>query len=64
MEMEALCGVMGAALTVVDMCKAVDKALRIEGVRVVAKRGGRSGEWGWKGVDGNGNGNGNGNGAG
>ena len=51
-EMEALTGVMGAALSVVDMCKAVDKGLRIEGVKVVEKRGGRSGEWkaeGWKG---------------
>ncbi|KAI9842707.1 MAG: hypothetical protein M1837_006992 [Sclerophora amabilis] len=44
-EMEALTGVMGAALTVVDMCKGVDKGLRIEGVRVVLKKGGRSGEW-------------------
>ncbi|KAL7273712.1 hypothetical protein RUND412_003419 [Rhizina undulata] len=42
-EMEALTGVMGAALTVVDMCKAVDKRMFIEGVRVVEKRGGRSG---------------------
>lgn len=50
-EMEALTGVMGAALTVVDMCKAVDKGLRIEGVRVVRKEGGRSGAWreeGWE----------------
>ena len=44
-EMEALTGVMGAALSVVDMCKAVDKGLRIEEVKVVEKRGGRSGEW-------------------
>ncbi|MCJ1310307.1 hypothetical protein MMC25_003969 [Agyrium rufum] len=50
-EMEALTGVMGAALSVVDMCKGVDKGLRIEGVRVVEKTGGRSGSWrevGWK----------------
>ncbi|KAF2744101.1 hypothetical protein M011DRAFT_470764 [Sporormia fimetaria CBS 119925] len=49
-EMEALTAVMGAALTVVDMCKAVDKAMRVEGVRVVRKEGGRSGTWceeGW-----------------
>lgn len=44
-EMEALTSVMGAALTVVDMCKAVDKGMRIEGVRVVLKEGGRSGTW-------------------
>ncbi|KAI8932975.1 hypothetical protein NX059_010443 [Plenodomus lindquistii] len=51
-EMEALTAVMGAALSVVDMCKAVDKAQRIEGVRVVLKEGGRSGVWkeeGWAG---------------
>ena len=49
-EMEALSSVMGAALTVVDMCKAVDKGMRIDGVRVVLKEGGRSGVWkdeGW-----------------
>ncbi|PZD23289.1 MoaC, Molybdenum cofactor biosynthesis enzyme, partial [Pyrenophora tritici-repentis] len=40
-EMEALTAVMGAALSVVDMCKAVDKGQRIEDVRVVAKEGGR-----------------------
>lgn len=45
-EMEALTGVVGAALTVVDMCKSVDKACVIEGVRVVGKMGGRSGGWG------------------
>jgi len=36
-EMEALTGVSVAALTLYDMCKAVDKAMRIEGVRVVEK---------------------------
>jgi len=36
-EMEALMGVSVAALTLYDMCKAVDKAMRIEGVRVVKK---------------------------
>lgn len=45
-EMEALTGVMGAALTVIDMCKAVDRHLRIEGVEVVGKLGGKSGAWG------------------
>jgi molybdenum cofactor biosynthesis protein MoaC len=50
-EMEALTAVMGAALTVVDMCKAVDKFQRVERVRVVRKEGGKSGTWneeGWK----------------
>lgn len=54
-EMEALTAVCGAALTVVDMCKGVDKGLRIEGVRVVLKDGGRSGSWraeGWEGAGG------------
>ena len=36
-EMEALTGVSVAALTLYDMCKALDKRMRIEGVRVVAK---------------------------
>ena len=36
-EMEALTGVSAAALTLYDMCKAVDKTMRIEGVRVVKK---------------------------
>ena len=49
-EMEALVGVVGAALTVVDMCKAVDRGCEIGGVRVVGKSGGRSGGWGvWEG---------------
>lgn len=44
-EMEALTCVTVAALTVVDMVKAVDKHTEITGVRVVAKSGGRSGDW-------------------
>jgi cyclic pyranopterin phosphate synthase len=44
-EMEALTAVSVAALTVVDMVKAVDKAAVISDVRVEAKSGGRSGEW-------------------
>lgn len=49
-EMEALVGVVGAGLTVVDMCKAVDRGLVLEGVKVVGKKGGRSGSWGvWEG---------------
>ena len=39
-EMEALTAVTVAALTVYDMCKAVDKAMRIEGVRLLRKTGG------------------------
>ncbi len=46
-EMEALTGVMGAALTIVDMCKGVDKYCVITGVRVVSKQGGRT-DWGSK----------------
>ena len=43
-EMEALTAVSVAALTIYDMCKAVDKGIRIEGVRLVRKSGGKSGE--------------------
>lgn len=41
-EMEALTAVQVALLTVYDMCKAVDKNMEIEGVRVTQKRGGKS----------------------
>src|SRR5690242_10122814 len=44
-EMEALTAVSVAALTVVDMVKAVDKAAVISDVRVESKSGGRSGDW-------------------
>jgi cyclic pyranopterin phosphate synthase len=44
-EMEALTCVSVAALALVDMVKAVDKHSRITDVRVVAKSGGRSGDW-------------------
>ena len=44
-EMEALTAVSVAALTVVDMVKAVDKLARITDVEVVAKSGGKSGDW-------------------
>jgi cyclic pyranopterin phosphate synthase len=44
-EMEALTAVSVAALTVVDMVKAVDRAAVINDVRVVEKTGGRSGTW-------------------
>ncbi|MFD8478857.1 cyclic pyranopterin monophosphate synthase MoaC [Kitasatospora sp. NPDC059673] len=44
-EMEALTAVATAALTVIDMVKAVDKAAAIEDVRVLSKSGGKSGDW-------------------
>lgn len=44
-EMEALTAVSAAALTVYDMVKAIDKGVRIEGIRLLEKRGGRSGHW-------------------
>lgn len=44
-EMEALTAVCVAALTVYDMCKAVDRGMRIADVRLVHKSGGRSGDW-------------------
>ena len=43
-EMEALTAVSVAALTIYDMCKSVDRAMRIEGVRLVKKTGGKSGD--------------------
>ena len=42
-EMEALTAASVAALTVYDMCKAIDRAMRIDGLRVVHKDGGKSG---------------------
>jgi cyclic pyranopterin phosphate synthase len=42
-EMEALTAVAAAALTVYDMCKAVDREMYITDVRLIAKQGGRSG---------------------
>ncbi len=44
-EMEALTAVSVAALTVYDMCKAVDRGMTVEGVGLVSKSGGKSGEW-------------------
>ena len=44
-EMEALTAVSVAALTIYDMCKAIDRAMRIVDVRLVEKRGGKSGTW-------------------
>ena len=44
-EMEALTAVSVALLTIYDMCKAVDRGMRMEGVRLLEKRGGKSGHW-------------------
>lgn len=44
-EMEALTAVTVAALTVYDMCKAVDKGMRVENIRLISKSGGRSGTY-------------------
>lgn len=44
-EMEALTATTVALLTIYDMAKALDKAMVIEGVRLIAKRGGKSGDW-------------------
>ena len=44
-EMEALTAVSAAALTIYDMCKAVQKDMRIENIRLLSKSGGRSGEY-------------------
>ena len=44
-EMEAMVAVSAAALTIYDMAKAIDRAMEIGAVRLIAKRGGRSGEF-------------------
>ncbi len=44
-EMEALTAVSVALLTVYDMCKAVDRGMQIDGIRLLQKSGGKSGEW-------------------
>ena len=44
-EMEALTAVAVGLLTIYDMCKAVDRAMRVEGVHLIEKRGGRSGDF-------------------
>jgi len=44
-EMEALTAVSIAALTVYDMCKAIDRAMTIESIRLLEKKGGRSGHF-------------------
>ena len=50
-EMEALSAAAVALLTIYDMCKAIDRGMRIEHVQLEEKHGGRSGEWrreGWE----------------
>ena len=44
-EMEALTAVNVALLTIYDMCKAIDRGMRFEGIRLLEKDGGRSGHW-------------------
>ncbi len=44
-EMEALTATSVAALTLFDMCKAVDKSMVIDGIKVLEKTGGKSGDW-------------------
>jgi cyclic pyranopterin phosphate synthase len=44
-EMEALCAVQVGLLTIYDMCKAADRGMVIDRVRVLEKQGGKSGEW-------------------
>lgn len=44
-EMEALCAVQISLLTVYDMCKAVDRGMTIDQVRLMEKTGGKSGHW-------------------
>lgn len=44
-EMEALCAVQVSLLTIYDMCKAMDRGMTIDRVRLLEKAGGRSGHW-------------------
>ena len=44
-EMEALTAVAAGLLTIYDMCKAVDRGMRIEGIALLEKAGGKSGHW-------------------
>lgn len=44
-EMEALTGVSIALLTIYDMCKAIDRGMRITDIRLLKKQGGQSGHW-------------------
>ena len=44
-EMEALTAVAAGLLTIYDMCKAIDRGMRLEAIGLIEKRGGRSGHW-------------------
>ncbi len=44
-EMEAMTAVSVALLTIYDMAKAIDKSMRIDGIRLLSKQGGKSGDW-------------------
>ncbi|PAT00283.1 MAG: molybdenum cofactor biosynthesis protein C [Candidatus Dactylopiibacterium carminicum] len=44
-EMEALCAVSAALLTIYDMCKAIDPEMRVEGIQLDEKHGGKHGVW-------------------
>ncbi len=44
-EMEALCGAAVAALTIYDMCKAVDRSMTVTDLQLLSKKGGRSGTY-------------------
>ncbi|MBL8378168.1 MAG: cyclic pyranopterin monophosphate synthase MoaC [Burkholderiales bacterium] len=44
-EMEALTAVQVGLLTIYDMCKAVDRGMRMDDIRLLEKRGGKSGDW-------------------
>jgi cyclic pyranopterin phosphate synthase len=44
-EMEALTAVTVALLTIYDMCKSMDRGMRVENVRLIEKKGGKSGHW-------------------
>ena len=44
-EMEALTAVQVALLTIYDMCKAIDRGMEMSGIRLLAKSGGKSGDW-------------------
>ncbi len=44
-EMEALTAVAAALLTIYDMCKAADRGMRLQNIRLLEKKGGKSGNW-------------------
>ncbi len=44
-EMEALTAVSVGLLTIYDMCKAIDRGMRFDGIRLLEKKGGKSGHW-------------------